>query len=799
MRLLIVDDKAENRMLLAALFRGHHWHVDEADNGQRALELAREVLPDVLVTDLLMPVMDGYTLLHEWKRDPELSRIPAVVYTATYTDSRDEELARTMGADAFLQKPMEPERFLARIREVVTQQTLINHPPVNMPLTNDSELLQLYNRALVRRVEEKAIRLEELNRSLSASEQRLQAVLEHSPAGILLLDGEGRPRDPNPATLRLLGVTEAAALGNRDYASFVLPARREAFRAWLVQALAGGAGTLEHEILALDGRQRWLEAQAVSFRTDGEASQALLIVRDITGRKRAEDELRDAHACLKLAIEAGGVGLWDWNLQTGEVNYSREWHRQLGLEEGDIGSRIEDWRERLHPEDRPRVEAYLADRLAGDDPVYEVEFRLRHQDGSYRRILARAREVRDAGGLRLRLHGTHIDITERVALQEQFLQAQKMESVGRLASGVAHDFNNLLTVIDGTSELALMGLGTEDPLRADLEEVRRASARAAALTRQLLTFSRRKAVHLEVIDPAEVIANMTGMLQRLIGERIRLRIDARPGTGFVEIDSGQLEQVVMNLVVNARDAMPGGGALHIVLRPVDLDTDYADRHLDLGAGSYLLLEVGDTGCGMDEGTRQRIFEPFFTTKEHGRGTGLGLSTVFGIVRQIGGGVEVYSEPGQGTTFKIYLAQVTAAKPRPIAQVEVQSLSGHEPVLLVEDDADLARLTLRILETAGYEVRVASSAEEALALLDRKAFRPALLLCDVVLPGMDGVELGRRARELDPALKLLFTSGYTDEVLHLRDLDEEQAPFIGKPYAYLELARKVREVLDGGPV
>jgi two-component system cell cycle sensor histidine kinase/response regulator CckA len=387
------------------------------------------------------------------------------------------------------------------------------------------------------------------------------------------------------------------------------------------------------------------------------------------------------------------------------------------------------------------------------------------------------------------------DITERTQLQAQFLQAQKMEVVGRLASGIAHDFNNLLTVINGTADIASMDLREDDSLRADFQEIRRAGERAASLTGQLLAFSRRQVMKPEVLNLSTLITDLQGMLQRLIGEDIDLVVVPAKDVGSVRADPGQIEQVVMNLAVNARDAMLNGGTLTIETGQVELDEIYAAEHPSVQPGPHVMLAISDTGVGMDEATRTRIFEPFFTTKGPGRGTGLGLSTVYGIVKQSGGSIWVYSEVGKGTTFKIYLAQVEAVAREDQPARTPSAARGNETILMVEDEEAIRLVAKRILERAGYTVLVAANGGEALALLERHDGAVHLLFTDVVMPGLSGRELAKTLASSHPEMKVLYTSGYTDSAIVHHGMLDEGTIFIHKPYAIEGLTRKIREVLD----
>jgi signal transduction histidine kinase/CheY-like chemotaxis protein/HAMP domain-containing protein len=383
--------------------------------------------------------------------------------------------------------------------------------------------------------------------------------------------------------------------------------------------------------------------------------------------------------------------------------------------------------------------------------------------------------------------------------EKQLLQSQKLEAVGRLAGGISHDFNNLLTVILGYSDIIRRNLQEAHPLRRNVEEIVRASERAASLTRQLLAFSRKQVMQPKVFDLNTVITDLEKMLRRMIGEDVELRVTLESELGNIKADPVQLEQVIMNLAVNARDAMPKGGKLSIETSNVYLDESYAREHVAVVPGDYVMLAISDTGCGMGEETRQHIFEPFFTTKEQGKGTGLGLSMVYGIVRQSGGNIWVYSEEGRGTTFKIYFPRVTAnAEEYKRTSQALDVPGGSETILLVEDAAMVRQLARQVLESAGYRVLEAANAEAAIDLCERiNGDKIDLLLTDVVMPGMSGNEMSRILLEKQPEMPVLYMSGYTDDAIVQHGVLEPGISFLQKPFTPGALALKVREVLDNG--
>jgi len=426
----------------------------------------------------------------------------------------------------------------------------------------------------------------------------------------------------------------------------------------------------------------------------------------------------------------------------------------------------------------------------------EMEATWKRKDGTPLHVELIGRAVRNAAGT-IESYETFVrDVTEQRRLQRELVQAQKMEAVGRLAGGIAHDFNNLLTAILGSAELALETLPAGSPEREEVDEVRKAALRAADLTRQLLAFSRQQVIAPKVLNPNDVVGGMDKMLRRLLGEDVELRAALASDLGVVKVDPSQLEQVVLNLAVNARDAMPDGGTLTIETQNIELDQQYVQGHLSAQPGPYVMLAVSDTGVGMDAGTQARIFEPFFTTKEKGRGTGLGLATVYGIVKQSGGWIWVYSEPGHGTAFKVYFPRVAAvAAPATASVAPPTSVRGSETILVVEDDETIRNLVLKVLKGNGYTVLAAANGDEAERVAGQHRGRIHLLMTDVVLPGLSGPEVARRLVTTRTDTRVLYLSGYTNDAVLRRGVLEAGVAFLQKPFTPGVLGRKIREVLD----
>jgi PAS domain S-box-containing protein len=540
-----------------------------------------------------------------------------------------------------------------------------------------------------------------------------------------------------------------------------------------------------------------LEAHVVQ-RTAQLAATNRELESEVAERKLAEGALRDSEGHYRLLFESNPFPMWVYDLENlsflavneaAVVRYGYSSDEFLNMTIKDIRP----------AEDVPALLETIA--KLSDGPRDSGVWQHQKKDGTPIDVEITSYPLTFAGRNAALVLAN--DITERKRAEEalqrsetQLRQALKMEAVGKLAGGVAHDFNNLLTAINGHSEMCLRRLTPEDPLYRHVEGIRKTGDRAAALTRQLLAFSRKQILQPQVMDLNQIVVELSKMLQRLIGEDVDLLMGLDANLGKVKADPNQLEQVLMNLCVNARDAMPKGGKLTIETSNVQLGAEFAGGHLSVPAGDYVMLAVSDTGCGMDASTKARIFEPFFTTKEVGKGTGLGLATVYGIVKQSGGNIWVYSEVDQGTTFKIYLPAVEGRVEKPKAEPAISKLAdGVETVLLVEDEEVVREMAMEILQECGYQVLQAKDGPEALRLAREHAGEIHLMLTDVVMPRMSGRELAEEIRPLRPDVRVLYMSGYTDDaIVHHGVLDEGTA-FIGKPFSMQALARKVRETLD----
>jgi PAS domain S-box-containing protein len=844
--ILIVEDRPIERKFLATLLGTAGHKVIQSADGAEALSLAASELPDLVISDILMPTVDGYELARRMRETPALAGIPVIFYTATYHEREAWSLARQCGVSEVLTKPSASATILAKV------QALLQGRPAGAPAGDLSafaeEHLQVVKSALSARVND-----------LEASEQRMAAIVSvaHQIAAerdtramfnrvceaardvtlaqqamISLVTEDGRAfrrisavgfdanviaqMDPPPTTHPL---ARQLIVERRPFRVVNPSGRPEdlgfpASQGRLSSMLAVPIGSPTQVVgclvlrnkLGADEFSARDEQVAIALATqagiayensrlfDAARAHADELEAEIRERRRVESELRRSNERTGLALAAAKMGTWELDFSTRAVRWSDTMAAVFGLAPDRAPTNIDEFAALIHPDDRDSLQETMA-RAVKEGSDYQVEFRALWPDGSIHSVFGLAQIMAGPDGTPAGLLGVGMDVSDRKSLEAQFRQAQKMEAVGQLAGGVAHDFNNMLTAVNGYAGLLRDTFGPEDPRRQDIDEILNASNRAAALTRQLLAFSRKQLLEPQLIDLNQLVSDMSNMLGRLIGESIELTVTLSPAPAVVRADTGQIEQTVMNLVVNARDAMPDGGRLTIETAHVHLDQTYAAQHASVAPGDYVMLAVTDDGVGMTDDIRQRIFEPFFTTKARGHGTGLGLSTVYGIVNQSGGHIWVYSEPAMGTTFKIYLraAGQQPALYRPVRE-EGHVPAGSEMILLVEDERAVRRLARTLLERAGYQVIDAATPQEAEVAFRERGGRVDLLLTDVVMPGIGGPELYRRLSAHDPGLRVVYMSGYPDDALTQSSLPEDMI-FLQKPFTLSSLTCKVREALD----
>jgi two-component system, cell cycle sensor histidine kinase and response regulator CckA len=790
-KILVVDDEAELMNALVEALTSQCYQVAGFTNCRHALEVLREEDFDLLLSDLMMPEMDGIRVVRAaLEIDPHLV---CIIMTGQDTLQTAVDALKT-GVFDYVVKPvsrdtimlalaramkvrqlrlenlqlrqtvaiydlgqtiaftLDPQTILSRLADAALQHTEADEVSILLPTESGDELYVAEVRGEDRqRLLGERVSLEE---SISGWVAR-----ERQP---LLLQGDVndvrfRPLWPHPGIRSAVSIP--IQLANKLVGIININAlnRKRAFTLGQVKALSTLATTAASalESASLYGRVRASEER---YRELVENAHDIIYSHDLEGNY--------------MSINKAGELITGYTVQEAlKLNFT----------------------DTIAPEFLQKAREMVKRKLAGERvTAYELE--IIAKDG--RRITVEVNtKLVYQDGVPVGVQGIARDASARKQLEDQLRQSQKMEAIGRLAGGVAHDFNNLLTAINGYSKLALQRLDDNSSIRPYLEEVKKAGERAANLTRQLLAFGRKQILQPLPLDLNSVVTDMNKMLRRLIGEDIELTATLASDLKRIIADPGQIEQVLVNLIVNARDAMPTGGKIIIETANAQLDLEYTNHHVGVKPGNYVMLAVSDTGIGMNEETRARIFEPFFTTKDEGKGTGLGLSTVYGIVQQSGGSIWVYSEPNRGTSFKVYLPELPShAEIREAHAKEDELLAGSETVLLVEDDEVVRRLTQKILEQAGYKVLAATGGEEAMRLCSNK-YSIDLLLTDVVMPESSGKEVADRLSTLIPGLSVLYMSGYTDEAIVHHGVLDSNVKFIQKPFTPAALAKKVREILD----
>jgi len=628
---------------------------------------------------------------------------------------------------------------------------------------------------------------------LRQSNERYVRMIQSSPDAITLRTlPERRYLEVNEGFCRMTGYTAEEVIGKTS-AELNVWADPDQRGATLQKVLREGeVHEEEFRFRTKAGEIRFGQLAAVRVAV-GTQQCMLSVSRDITEKRRAQEELRRSEANFRSLIHDAPFGVLRSTLEGRVLQANPALVNMLGYNSEEELLQLNLERDVYHD---PKQRQSLIEEFSQKKDIHNVEVLWKRKDGNIITALLNGRRIEGADQTQTHYEVFAEDITQRRTLERQLFQSQKMEAIGRLAGGIAHDFNNLLGVVLGHTEILEEAAGQDKRLQRSVEAIQSATQRAAALTTQLLAFSRKQMVEPRILDLNVAVREIEKLLHRVIGEDIELIIRVQPSASTILIDPGQIDQILMNLVVNARDAMPIGGKLILETSSLTLDDSYVGQHLGAAAGPFVLLSISDTGFGMDQETLSHIYEPFFTTKEIGKGTGLGLSTVYGIVKQCGGYIMAYSEPGRGTTFKVYFPRVSGVPQAPRASARRADLpGGNETILLVEDETALRELTRGLLEAAGYTVLEAANVEDAIHLAENAHRKIDLLLTDVVMPGMDGHELSRRLTSSCALLKVLYMSGYTDDVIVQRGVLNGGTTLLQKPFGRAGLLGKVRQVLD----
>jgi two-component system cell cycle sensor histidine kinase/response regulator CckA len=791
MKILIVEDDVNSRIYLERALLSQGYAVESAVNGVMALEKTSQSRPDLIISDIMMPEMDGFELCRRVKTDEVLRSIPIVFYTATYIEAKDEKLAMTLGASRFLIKPMELDDLFDIVKSVIDdyQENSLDVPL--QPLSPMKEIDRMQLEVLAGKLDKKVRQLEKEREVSRKRENKYRKLLESMMDGFVYVDMDGLIRESNDTFKKMLGYTDAElkCLRHAD----ITPEKWHAIEKKIIQEQVldrGFSDIYEKAYRRKDGSIFPAELHTFLIKCEqGENEGMWAIVRDIAQRKQSEVKLEKAAEEWQTTFNSTSDQFMVINKDYLITNANLAVSRFLNLPmEEIIGHHCY---EVMHGAGCPLQEC----------PLTRLLESMRHEEAEYNlvpqgvRVQETVDPVIDGGG---KLQGiVHIvrDVTESKKLEAQLHQAQKMELIGRLAGGVAHDYNNMLSVIIGYVELALEKAGPDSALHEDLQEILSAAKRTTSITRQLLTFARKQTIMPQVLDLNDTISGMTKMLQRLIGEDKNLAWLPGPDLWPVKIDPSQIDQLLANLCVNARDAIAGVGNVYIETGTASIDSKYSISQAKVISGDYVLLVVSDNGCGIEREVLDNIFEPFFTTKEPGKGTGLGLSTVYGIVQQHNGFINVYSEPGQGTTFRIYLPRYIGE----VADLEYGRREdlrpGHgETVLVTEDDATILKMIGKILENLGYTVITANSPADAVRIARERSESIDLLLSDIIMPGMNGRDLAERIHAIHPKIKCLFMSGYAASIIEAQGGLQAGIRLIQKPFSIKRLAAEVRSTL-----
>ena len=957
--ILIVDDSEDVGAVLSNLLKRVGHNTTLASNGIEALKKLEEGNYNLIISDILMPEMDGFRLCREIKENPDFQTIPFVFYTATYKEGSDEELAMELGADFFLRKPMDPVVFINTIDEIIKSYKSEKTVERKKIKQQETEVLKHYSERLVKKLEKKHLELEQ-------AEKNYRRLYDNVNDLVFAIDAEGHFTMLNDR-ISDYGYHKSEIIGEK-YIYLFSPARRDkmskSFK--LIERGVKAKDIFEAEIIRKDGSTAYIELSVSSIVEDAKFHGILGVARDLSDRKQAVrqilwqqsvleginevlrvsiqsrtdvevakiclsaaekltgsaigfiGELDDAGKLNTTAMSASGWdncripkteacrliygmevrGIWgdvikkeksllinspddyanrtglpenhpdidcflgvplkhadkviglialankkdgykEWDCDAVEMlsvafvealvrkraeialQYSEKSFQDLisnlidgigiadldenfiyvnpamekifGDPEGGLIGR--NFKEFLSNDEYDKLKKFTEKRKLGEGDTYELEIIL--QNGEKRQLLVSASPKYNADGIIVGSQGIFHDLTDFNKLEAQFLQAQKMEAVGRLAGGVAHDFNNLLTVISGYSNFALMAVPDDSPVAKDLKQIQKAAWKASDLTNQLLAFSRKQTVELKLRDLNEIIKDTLKMLRRVIGENIELKTDLTEPLPKVNIDLTQIEQVMINMAVNASDAMSKEGCLILETEAVNLDEDSFQSDTAIKPGKYIRFTVKDTGCGMSPKVASQIFEPFFTTKEKGKGTGLGLSTVYGIIKKHDGHITIESTLGKGSVFNIYLPASEEEKTEIIEdKIEFEENIGGKTILIVEDEDDVRMLAERMLDNMGYNVITADSGEKALKIIEDEKNKVNLILTDVVMPEMSGDELVQHVQEMNKNIKVLYMTGYTAEILAKYNIGEESVEVLRKPFTAGDLAAAVRRALSG---
>jgi len=802
--ILIVDDNNENLDYLESLLKGHGYSVVTANHGEEALARARHQLPAIVVSDLLMPIMDGFTLLRHWRADQQLQTIPFLVYTATYTEAEDEKLVLDLGADDFMLKPSEPETFLTRLQKLESRKgdsRQATRTPT--PESDEKAILKLYNESLIRKLEKKTQQLIAANQalqsditrrletenSLRASEEEINTLVESLPQLVWITLPDGRATHGNKRWTEYTGMTIEDSVGTQ-WEKALHPDDLERTRQTWEEAIKKEVPLkAEYRLRKADGSYEWMLARGLPLRdSDGKIAKWFGTCTNINELKEAQLQIAEQASLLDKATD--GIFLRDLSNQLTYWNKGAERLYGWTADEA-IGRSVV---ELLHGEDTQAFDEATKQLMLNGE--WSGELTKLNKAGEKLQVEARWTLLFDNKGRPKSILAINTDVTERKNLEAQFLRAQRMESLGTLAGGIAHDFNNILAPI--LMSLVSLRQTTGDPSTIELIDTLESSAmRGAELVKQVLYFARGGGGDRIALNVNDVINEVQTVIRETFPKSIEFSFAGAKDLWNVLGDFTQIHQVLLNLCVNARDAMPDGGKLTVKVENKMLDATFLAQSPKANPGPYIMIEVSDTGEGIPREIQDKIFDPFFTTKKLGKGTGLGLSTTLSIIEGHGGFVTVYSEEKRGSLFKVFLPASTEALITQKITIDPSLLprGNSELLLLIDDEEAIRRVGKSTLESFGYTVLVASNGAEALSIFTQNKDKIAAVITDMSMPVMDGYSLTKALKELVPEVRIIATSGLALEEKTAELLAADLKHFISKPFSAETLLVTLKNALD----
>ncbi len=789
MKILIVEDNETDRKIIRLTLQRHGYdQILEAKDGEEGLILAREQRPDLIISDVLMPRMDGFRFLKALKDDEILKTVPVIFYSAVYTGDKEIRLAESLGVSKFILKPKEPEELFNELEKIIKGESVLPEPKIIHE--EEQEFLNKYTDVVAAKLDQKVKELQSAYEEMRSKEEEWEQIFNSVGDAVSLHDKDFNIIVANKACKNLLRCLSDEIKSKKCYALF--HDRLEPHELCPKVKLEQTGYPCESEFFE-PKLNVWLSVSCFPVKDgSGNLKGVVHIAKDITEKKKMELKLNEERKMFESTFELAAVGIAHYDVNGQILRANRKLCEITGYSKEELFTKK--FQDITYPDDLELQANKINKLISGELDSFSLEKRLIRKDGSIIWVKITISLVRKPTGEPDYFISVAEDITGRLKLEEQLRQIQKLESIGTLAGGIAHDFNNVLMGVLGNAEILKMHVKPEDPLTHYINEIIFTAEHGAKLTKQILAFSRKQVLDIKPVDLNEIIKNIQKMLRRLVTENITIETRFFDRELIIIADESQISQVLINLVTNAKDAMPKGGRITVATSYFEMDEDFIATQGFGVEGKYALLVIEDTGLGIDKKVLPHIFEPFFTTKEAGMGTGLGLAVVHGIVSQHGGFINVYSEVGRGTSFKIYLPLAERAKVETKKEAEVKKIYGSETILIAEDDRMIREISVNLLNMLGYKVVEAADGLEAVKKFKESKDKIRLLILDGVMPRLDGKDVFKEIQKISPDIKAIFMSGYTEDIFSTAELPPNTV-YIQKPVKFAQLAKMIRELLE----